>query len=151
MEKKKNGVVDELTRIANKHNGLLRPADVIEAARPVGSPLHTRFTWDDTEAAHQYRLWQAREIIRVSVEYLPPQLLEDEVNKMTAFKRKYRSWFIGFRRKQRQGEARRGKAGQGRAGQAGQGKARQGRAGQARTFPGSVQPGFNIPLDTGSN
>lgn len=70
MEEKKS-VVEELTRIANRNNGLLRPADVVEEARDKSSPLHSRFTWDDTKAASEYRLWQARELIRVSVEYLP--------------------------------------------------------------------------------
>lgn len=62
---------EELRRIANRHNGILRPADVVEAARPDDHPLHGCFTWDDSEAAEQYRLWQARELIRVAVIVLP--------------------------------------------------------------------------------
>ena len=42
----------------------------MERARPKTSPLHSRFTWDDSEAAHQYRIWQARQLIRVSVELI---------------------------------------------------------------------------------
>lgn len=63
-------IISELQRIADNHGGLLRPVDVVEAARPKSSPLHSRFTWDDTKAAAEYRLWQAQSLIRVTVEYL---------------------------------------------------------------------------------
>jgi hypothetical protein len=64
-------VIEELRRIQDSNGGLLRAADVVmEASRP-GSPLHDHFNWDDTEAAHQWRLQQARQLIRVSVAYLP--------------------------------------------------------------------------------
>jgi hypothetical protein len=45
-------------------------ADILEDARPVGSPLHEHFEWDDAEAAEAHRLSQARELvasIRVTV------------------------------------------------------------------------------------
>jgi hypothetical protein len=29
--------------------------------------LHSKFTWDDTKAAQEYRLWQARHLIQVYV------------------------------------------------------------------------------------
>ena len=44
--------------------GLLRPADVVEAARDPESPLHSHFEWDDTEAAEKWREEQARQLIR---------------------------------------------------------------------------------------
>ncbi len=50
----------ELERV----NGRLAPADVVDAARDPESPLHSHFTWDDTEAAEKYRLSQARTLIR---------------------------------------------------------------------------------------
>lgn len=68
--KKKSVVVEELNKIAEKHRGVLHPEDVIKEAKPKNSPLHNKFDWDNTSAAHQYRLWQARELIRVSVIYL---------------------------------------------------------------------------------
>jgi hypothetical protein len=37
---------------------------ILAAAKPEDSPLHPAFEWDDSEAAHQYRLHQAREIPR---------------------------------------------------------------------------------------
>jgi len=63
-------VIKELKRIAAKHAGLLRAEDVVEAARPEDSPLHKRFTWNDGEAAHLWRLEEARRIIRVTVRYI---------------------------------------------------------------------------------
>lgn len=43
---------------------LLNPEAVVEAARPDDHPLHDRFTWDDTEAARQHRISEARNVIR---------------------------------------------------------------------------------------
>jgi hypothetical protein len=63
-------VLVELTRIASEHDGLLMPADIVKAARVKSSPLHSRFEWDDTAAAERYRLWQARQLIDVTVEYI---------------------------------------------------------------------------------
>ena len=63
-------IVRELKRIARKHGGVLDPAVVVESARPETSPLHDQFQWDDSAAAHAYRLWQARMLIRVRVSVL---------------------------------------------------------------------------------
>lgn len=63
-------IIAELERIAAVHGGLLRPADVVKAARNPRSPLHAHFEWDDSAAAQQYRLWQARQLIRVSVQQI---------------------------------------------------------------------------------
>ena len=63
-------IIAELHRIADENDGNLRPSDVVEAARPAASPLHSQFEWRDTEAAHRYRLHQARQLISVTVEYL---------------------------------------------------------------------------------
>ena len=62
-------VAKELERIASEHGGFLKPEDVIEEAKPKGSPLHDCFTWNNSEAAHQYRLQEARNLIRVVVSY----------------------------------------------------------------------------------
>lgn len=61
----------ELKRIAKRNGGIINPPDVVAAARSPKSPLHSKFTWDDTEAAEQYRLWQARQLIRVVVTLVP--------------------------------------------------------------------------------
>lgn len=65
-----NKIADELRRIADENNGILMPESVIEAARPKSSPLHGAFEWDDTEAAHRWRMHQARNLIRVTVEMI---------------------------------------------------------------------------------
>ncbi len=52
----------ELARLHAKR-GYLTPVQVVNAAKDPNSPLHRHFQWDDSKAAHQYRLWQARELI----------------------------------------------------------------------------------------
>ena len=56
--------LEALKQIAARDGGFLRPAAVVEAARPENSPLHGAFCWDDTEAARLYRLDQAQRLIR---------------------------------------------------------------------------------------
>lgn len=68
---KNSQIVAEMRKIETANGGLLRAEDVVAAARPTSSPLHSWFTWDDSEAARNYRLWQARQLIRVTVSYLP--------------------------------------------------------------------------------
>ena len=55
----------ELARLTE--DGVIKPVDVVEAARDKKSALHECFTWDDGEAAHQYRLVEARNLLRVYV------------------------------------------------------------------------------------
>ena len=63
-------VIQELKRIAADNGGILTAENVVLAASDPQSPLHPKFTWDDTKAAHAYRLWQARQLISVTVEYI---------------------------------------------------------------------------------
>jgi hypothetical protein len=59
-------IAQELAALAQR--GRLSPQRVVIWARKHrASALHGCFQWDDTRAAQQYRLWQARELI-VSVE-----------------------------------------------------------------------------------
>jgi len=62
---------NELLRIARENDGLLRPEDVVDAARSPKSVLHDAFEWDDSKAAQMYRLARASQLIRFTVEYLP--------------------------------------------------------------------------------
>lgn len=57
---------------ARDPEGILRPDAVVRAARRDTHPLHALFEWDDTRAAEQHRLMQARLIIR-SVRVTNPQ------------------------------------------------------------------------------
>lgn len=65
-----NEVISELRRISKEGGGILKPEVVVEEARDEQNPLHSRFTWDDTEAAKQHRLNQARYLIRTTVQYI---------------------------------------------------------------------------------
>lgn len=57
-------VLEALQKIAeNDEDGIIPPEVVVEQARDINSPLHGYFNWDDTEAAYQYRLWQARKLV----------------------------------------------------------------------------------------
>jgi uncharacterized protein YpbB len=64
-------IISELKRLADAHDGLLSPEAIVEAARPVSSPLHSRFEWDNSAAARKYRIWQARQLLKVCVEVVP--------------------------------------------------------------------------------
>ncbi len=57
-------IADRLARITKRNHGILTPDAVLEDAQKEDSPLHDQFTWDDSEAAHQWRLEQARALIR---------------------------------------------------------------------------------------
>lgn len=53
---------NELERI--RRGGSLTAAAVVAESEPDDAPLHPAFEWDDGKAAHEYRLGQARNIIR---------------------------------------------------------------------------------------
>jgi hypothetical protein len=52
-----------LEELRETHGGKLSPAAVVEDARSRVSPLHRAFQWDDSKAAKEHRLWQARHLI----------------------------------------------------------------------------------------
>ena len=64
-------VTSELEQIRQKHGGLLKPEDVVAFARNKRTALHSEFEWDDAKASAEFRLEQARRVIRVSVTVLP--------------------------------------------------------------------------------
>jgi hypothetical protein len=68
--KKENIIAAELRRIAKDNDGILKPEAVVEAARPKGSPLHSQFDWNNSVAAEKWRIHQARNLIRVTIEWL---------------------------------------------------------------------------------
>lgn len=55
-------VVRELKKI-NTQNGNLSPATIVQSAKWKSSPLHCLFEWDDSKAAEQFRLQQARNLV----------------------------------------------------------------------------------------
>lgn len=68
MSSKSNAAVfREMQKIQSRHQGILRAENVLTYARNPQTALHNRFEWDDTKAAREHRLWQARELIAVFV------------------------------------------------------------------------------------
>ena len=65
--KLKMTITEELEEIAKDNRGKVRPIDVVEYARDPETTLHGQFTWDDSDAAQRYRLWQARQVLSVYV------------------------------------------------------------------------------------
>ena len=71
IRKNTSTVYAELERIAKANGGALTPESVLKNAKSKSSPIHDRFTWDDTEAAVKLRLLEASMLIRsvrVSIE-----------------------------------------------------------------------------------
>jgi hypothetical protein len=56
-------VADELVRIAERDHGISAEV-VVDEARPEEAPLHPAFEWRDEVAADEWRLHQARNLIR---------------------------------------------------------------------------------------
>lgn len=79
MRNKEILIKQELEGLAEANGGLLMPEAVVEFAKDPNTALHSRFEWDDTEAAQKYRLWQARQIIKVMVDFTPAEKKEYQV------------------------------------------------------------------------
>ena len=61
----------ELELLRMQNGGKLLPAKIVEFAQSANTALHHAFQWDDTEAAHKFRLHQAGQVIRAAVIMLP--------------------------------------------------------------------------------
>lgn len=61
----------ELDQIQKQNRGMLDPIKVVNFAKNKNTALHKCFTWDNTKAAQEYRIWEARQLIRVHVIMLP--------------------------------------------------------------------------------
>lgn len=70
-DKSESLVKQELAALTKTGKGVLRPEAVVAFARNPDTALHGRFEWDNAKASHQYRLHQARNLIRVVVLYEP--------------------------------------------------------------------------------
>jgi len=64
-------IKSELEIIRKQNRGVLHAEQVVLFATDPGTELHSRFTWDDSKAAYEYRLEQARRLIRVVVNMIP--------------------------------------------------------------------------------
>lgn len=59
-----NAVGAHIEMLREQFKGEITPEDVLNDARNPNSPLHSFFEWDDSAAAEQHRLAQARGLIR---------------------------------------------------------------------------------------
>ena len=75
-------VGDKLQELRDKNNGLTASI-VIEEAKHKTSVLHGAFEWDDSKAAHEWRLHSARHLMR-SVEIVSTSA-EGDVRNLPAF------------------------------------------------------------------
>ena len=75
-------VGDKLQELRDKNNGLTASI-VIEEAKHKTSVLHGAFDWNDTSAAHQWRLHSARHLMR-SVEIVSTNA-EGDIRNLPAF------------------------------------------------------------------
>lgn len=57
-------VQDEVLRVVAKHDDKAAPRALLDSARNPSSPLHSFFTWEDSDAAERYRLAQAGALFR---------------------------------------------------------------------------------------
>jgi hypothetical protein len=74
-----------LEELRQQFKGEITPEDVVEAARSLNNPLHPYFQWDDSKAAQEHRLAQARSLIRSVVAiYRDPKISKEPV-RMVAF------------------------------------------------------------------
>jgi hypothetical protein len=71
MKEHRQAVSEELERLRKAKGGLLKPEDVVQFARKARTALHSEFEWDDAKASAEYRLEQARKVIRITVMMLP--------------------------------------------------------------------------------
>jgi len=87
MDKKekqiKNPRVIATIKSLRDRRGLILPSSVVEAARSSRSPLHKYFDWNDNKAAHEWRLQQARYLIRQCVEVI--ELVKDKPQDIHVF------------------------------------------------------------------
>lgn len=68
---KPDTIGNELGRIYTQHGALTPPA-VVAAAEPEEAPLHPAFEWDNEKCGKEYRLSQARALIK-NVEIVKPE------------------------------------------------------------------------------
>lgn len=71
MKTKTRSWVQELIDLKSEKGELCKAEDVVKFAENPHTSLHKKFQWDDTEAAIQYRLYQARNLMTVAVYYEP--------------------------------------------------------------------------------
>lgn len=81
-------IAAELDAIYRKRGGLDPVFVVSWAGKHPNSALYSKFEWNDAKASHEYRLWQARQVItEVEVEYPDGKVRQVYVSPMPRRKR----------------------------------------------------------------
>lgn len=75
FKKEEASIIGEIAEKIEKKNGNITPILLVKEAESSRSPIHHLFTWNDTEAAKEYRLHQARNIIN----HLEYEIINDGV------------------------------------------------------------------------
>lgn len=73
---------ERLEYLSSQNKGKITPNIVIQDAKQKKSVLHNYFEWDETEAAKQYRIQQARNLINHVVEVV---VIEGKQSKQRSF------------------------------------------------------------------
>ena len=79
-----SAVGDALEAVREKSGGVLTAESVVQEAAKKRSPLRRYFEWNDGAAAREYRLYQARNLIR-AVEVVVEERADLEVNAFLHF------------------------------------------------------------------
>ena len=84
MKKVSEAITTELQKVLDtSDDGLLHEEAVVQRARSPKSALHAEFDWKDTEAAHSWRLEQARRLITRA--YVTLETREGDMRQTRAF------------------------------------------------------------------
>jgi hypothetical protein len=71
-------VGEEIERLMEMNGGEVTPTDILLEAKKLRSPLHKFFEWDDSNAAREYRLQQARVLVGSIVEVVVVEGVQQE-------------------------------------------------------------------------
>jgi len=61
--------ISALREIAKRHGGTITPEQIVDEAEK-DDRLHKYFTWDNTEAAEKWRIEEAKQLLRFTVELI---------------------------------------------------------------------------------
>lgn len=80
-----NELIREELQAIEERDGVILPEAVVEFAKNPKTALHNRFEWDDSVAGHEYRLWQARQVVRAVVTVIKTEKKEITTNAFVHF------------------------------------------------------------------
>jgi len=82
-----------------KRKGIAKPEDLIEEAEDNNSPIHNLFEWNNTKAAKEYRLQQARNIFNhIEIEVVSENIKDKKVDVVIHKQRAFHNVMLGDER-----------------------------------------------------